>query len=69
MPGDLTFGPVAGTRKACADEIMELENEYLQNLGGTIRHSFLTGRLALTWRKGDSTGLALFDPREPKKEE
>ena len=48
MPGELSFGPLAGTRMACPREIMDIEKRYLDLLGRVTRFSFHLGKLALT---------------------
>jgi heat shock protein HslJ len=64
--GDLRISGIDGTRMACPEEIMTLENRYLEALGNVTRYSFLTGKLALSWRKNDKTGTLLFVPRRPR---
>ncbi len=46
--GDVSLGPLAGTRMACPQEIMNLEQRFLGLLGKVTRFSFHLGRLALT---------------------
>ncbi len=62
--GELSLGPLAGTRMACAEEAMELETQYLQALGGAESYGFLAGRLALSYRVQDGIQTLLFDPRQ-----
>ena len=66
LPGDLRISGIGGTRMACPEEIMALENRYLEALGNVTRYSFLAGKFALTWRKDDVTGTLLFVPRQPR---
>ncbi len=66
LPGDLRISGIGGTRMACQEEIMDLENRYLEALGSVTHYSFLAGKLALTWRKDDESGTLLFVPREPQ---
>jgi heat shock protein HslJ len=66
LPGDLRVSDIGGTRMACPEEIMALENRYLEALGNVTRYSFLDGKLALTWRKDKATGTLLFVPRQPR---
>jgi len=63
-PGDLTLGPIGSTMMACPDEIMALERRYLKAVESTLKFSFLAGKLALTFRDGDSSGALIFAPRE-----
>jgi len=65
LPGDLKVSDVGGTRMACPEEIMALENGYLDALGNVIRYSFVAGKLALTWRKDDILGTLFFVPSQP----
>jgi heat shock protein HslJ len=64
LPGDLRISEIGGTRMACPKEVMTLENRYLGALGNVTRYSFQTGKLALTWRKGNVSGTLLFVPRK-----
>lgn len=48
MPGELSFGPLAGTMMACPEEIMKIEQRYLGLLSQVTRFSFHIGMLALT---------------------
>ncbi len=64
MPGEVTIGPVGGTRMACPEDVMNLENRYLEALAGVESYSFLAGRLALTARVKDSFLTMLFTPRK-----
>ena len=65
LPGDLKVSEVGSTRMACPDEVMILENRFLEALANVTRYGFLAGKLALTWRKDDASGTLLFVPREP----
>jgi heat shock protein HslJ len=64
LPGDLHVSNIGGTRMACPEAVMALENRYLEALGNVTRYSFLTGRLALTWQADGATGTLLFVPRQ-----
>lgn len=66
MPGDVTFGPVGGTRMACPENVTNLEYRYLEALGGIEKYSFLAGKLALTARVKDSFVTMLFAPRDER---
>jgi heat shock protein HslJ len=62
-PGDATLtGPLAVTRMMCPPPLMESEQRYLQALQGLVKHSFLAGKLALTWTDGEGMGTLLFAP-------
>ncbi|MGB7931763.1 MAG: META domain-containing protein [Gammaproteobacteria bacterium] len=66
LPGDMRISEIGGTRMACPDEVMNLEKRYLDALGKVTRYSFMSGKLALTWRKNGATGALLFVPRQPQ---
>jgi heat shock protein HslJ len=63
--GELEIGPTAGTRMACPEAEMALEDRYLKALGRVVRFGFATGRLALTWSEDGSTGIMLFASGQP----
>jgi heat shock protein HslJ len=60
--GQLELGPIAGTRRMCPGDVMEVEDRYLQRLGGIRQIGFFNARLALTWHAGDDAGVLLFEP-------
>jgi heat shock protein HslJ len=66
LPGDLHINDIGGTRMACPEEVMELENRYLDALGKVTRYSFMSGKLALTWWNDGATNALLFVPRQPQ---
>ncbi|MDZ4731863.1 MAG: META domain-containing protein [Xanthomonadales bacterium] len=47
-PGEVSVGPVAGTRMACPEEPMAVEARYLQALSAVNKLSFIKGQLLLT---------------------
>jgi heat shock protein HslJ len=61
-PGDLVFGPLGGTRRACPEPAMQLEQRYLKALGSVLKFGFVAGKLALTYRDGDGVATLLFAP-------
>jgi heat shock protein HslJ len=63
--GELSLGPLGGTRMACPEEAMALETRYLEALAATVGYSFLAGRLALTYTVEEGFQTLLFDPRQP----
>jgi heat shock protein HslJ len=69
MVGDLIVGPAGGTRMACPEELMALEDHYLAQLGEVSGFGFLAGKLGLSWSTDDSSGVMLFQPREQPAEE
>jgi heat shock protein HslJ len=62
-PGQLTVGPLAGTRMACGEDIDRLENRFLTAFQSVTGYGFLAGKLALTYRNGDNVQTMLFEPR------
>ncbi|MCU7835310.1 MAG: META domain-containing protein [gamma proteobacterium symbiont of Taylorina sp.] len=64
MSGDIVIGQPAGTRMACPDDIMKLENHYLDALSKVIKYSFLNGQLALTWKDKEVIHTMLFSDSE-----
>jgi heat shock protein HslJ len=68
MPGAISMGPIGGTRMACPNTIMAIEDHYLEALGNVTSYSFLAGKLALTWEKGGVTHTMLFIPRAANSE-
>lgn len=63
-PADLVLGPAAGTRMACPEEQMAVENHFLEQFGAVSGFGFLAGKLGLTWNTDDGSGVMLFRPRE-----
>ena len=63
LPGDLKVSGIGSTRTACPEEIMGLESGYLEALGDVTRYSFVAGKLALTWRRGNTLGTLSFTPQ------
>ena len=49
-PGQLEVGELAGTRLACPEGTMEIENRYRRLLARVERASFLAGQLVLVYR-------------------
>jgi heat shock protein HslJ len=47
-PGEIRFGPLAGTRMACPGASMALEQRFLETMSSVSRFSFHFGRLVLT---------------------
>jgi heat shock protein HslJ len=63
-PGTLSVDqPLASTRMACPDPLMEAEQRYLQALASVRTFSFVAGKLVLTWSDGDAGGSLLFARR------
>lgn len=62
--GDLVVGPAAGTRMACPEEQMAVEDLFLEQFGAVSGFGFLAGKLGLSWSTEDASGVMLFRPRE-----
>lgn len=65
---DLVLGPAAGTRMACPEEQMAVEDRFLEQFGGVSGFGFLAGKLGLSWSLEDASGVMLFRPRERAEE-
>jgi len=66
LPGTLTVNmPMISTMMVCPSPADEIERRYLNALQAVTQYSFLTGNLALTWRKNDRFGTMIFTPRKP----
>ncbi len=50
-------------RAPCAEEIMNLENRYLDALAKAVRYGFRAGNLAVTWRTNEVNHIMLLSPR------
>jgi heat shock protein HslJ len=62
-PGDVLVGQALGTRMACTDSLMALEQQYLESLSQVTGFSFDAGRLALSGQDSDGAlFLMLFMP-------
>jgi heat shock protein HslJ len=60
---EISISHVGSTRMACSEEAMNLERRYLEALEGVFQFSFLGGKLALTWKKGEVFHTMLFMSR------
>lgn len=58
--GDLSIGPVAGTRMMCPEPQMAAEQRYLTALGGAVKFGFLNGRLAITTVVDEQVATLMF---------
>jgi len=59
-PGALVVGPPAGTRMACPEPAMGVEDRFLQRLGAVKSFRFLEGRLGLVYELDGESGMLLF---------
>lgn len=61
----LTIGPAISTQKACPDDILNQETEYLAKLQAATQWSYYqNGRLALTYNLDDAWGTMIFEPQQ-----
>jgi heat shock protein HslJ len=63
LPGDLRIGPLGGTRMACPEPQMLLEQRFLSALQSVVKFGFVTGRLYLLSDEAGVTTVLLFEPR------
>jgi heat shock protein HslJ len=68
IPGDITIGPIGGTRMACADTAMMVETRFLQQLAGVTRVGFLNTRLTLTVPRDSVSSTTMLFRRKGKNE-
>jgi heat shock protein HslJ len=59
-PGEIDIGPAAGTKMACPQPQMDLEQRFLSQLDAVNRYGYLAGQLALSWQSGDQVGVLVF---------
>lgn len=60
--GNISIGPVAGTRMACDQELMFWEDKFLKALSHTRSYSFINGNLALEWQDEAAVSTMFFKP-------
>lgn len=58
--GSVTVSAIGSTRMACPEDVMEIESRYLAALAGVSKYSFLAGKLALSYRRGEAYHALLF---------
>jgi len=62
IPGELSVGPLAGTRMACPDAQASVENRFIEQLTGAQTFGFMLGRLAISYKRANGyRGTMLFD--------
>ncbi|MBW1855842.1 MAG: META domain-containing protein [Deltaproteobacteria bacterium] len=64
MAGGISISHVGMTKMACQEEIMNLERRYFEALEEVVKFSFLGGKLALNWKKGETGHTMLFISRK-----
>lgn len=60
LPGELRIGPIGATQMACPEEVMNLEDRYLDALSKVTQFGFRNGRLVLTWKKDGAHDTLIF---------
>jgi heat shock protein HslJ len=66
IPGALSVaGPLASTRMACPEDLMQAEHRYLHNFANLRAFSFLGGRLVLSWGDSAESGSLMFERASP----
>jgi heat shock protein HslJ len=63
-PGRMTIGPLAGTRKMCPPDQMDVETRFLKALDGATGHGFFLGQMAIEYQDGEDFGMLLFTARD-----
>ena len=62
--GQVSVGPVGGTRMACPEPVMAVETRFLEQLGRVKRVGFLGTRLTLSYEEDETWNTMLFEKRE-----
>lgn len=62
--GQITVGPVGGTRMACPEPVMAVETRFLERLGRVKQFGFLGPRLTLSYEQDGDWNSMLFEKRE-----
>lgn len=60
---ELEVGPAMGTRMACPDDLINVEQQYLQALSEVTAFHFSAGKLILNWEKDDQWYAMFFTSR------
>lgn len=63
--GSIAVGPIAGTRMACPEPLMDAESRYLGALGGASKVGFYLGLLAISYQAEGAYGTLLFEASSP----
>lgn len=66
---ELVIGHLAGTKRMCPPELMEIEQSFLEALGSANSYTWFLGRLAISYHDGDDYGLLLFSEKTPTEEQ
>jgi heat shock protein HslJ len=62
--GQITVGPVGGTKMACPEPVMAVETRFLERLGRVKRIGLLGTRLTLSHEQDGDWGTMTFEKRE-----
>ena len=57
---EISFGPIAATRKFCDPDIMELEERFLNALKNVRGFAFINGQLTLEWQDDSAVSTLFF---------
>lgn len=57
---ELVIGPLAGTKKMCPPEMMDVETSFLKSLSSANSYTWFLGQMAISYSDGDDYGLLLF---------
>lgn len=60
LAGEISFGPIAATRKFCDPHIMELEDRFLNALKHVRGFGFINGQLTLEWQDDSAVSTLFF---------
>lgn len=63
-PRELVIGPLAGTKRMCPPEFMDVETRFLKALGSANSYTWFLGHMAIGYSDGDDHGLLLFTEKE-----
>jgi len=63
IAGDISVGQIGSTRMSCNEQTMLLENRFFTQLGSVKKFGFMLGKLALTYQRGGSQDMMLFEER------
>ena len=67
-PRQITIGPLAGTKRMCPPETMDVETRFLKALGSANSYTYFLGSMAIGYSDGEDHGLLLFREGEREQE-
>lgn len=59
-PRELSVGPLAGTKRMCPPDFMDVETRFLKALDSADSFTYFLGQMAIGYSDGDGYGLLLF---------